>query len=151
MASVSSRAVDFDRRSDGRISIDRPAVLRIGTDAVDIRVDDLTRDGCKVTTDVSLGIGSQVTLGFAGVGQAQATIIWCDGASYGCVFAEPLPPGAVTAATRNNVDRFAGHTPFRPTVKASDVKWSPRSQALLIAGVTSALWIALIAGVLLFH
>lgn len=149
MASVSFRAVDFDRRSGDRTSIDRPAVLRFDGAAVDIRVDDLTRDGCKVTTDATLEIGSQVTLGFAGVGHTPATVIWSDGTSYGCVFAESLPPGAVTAATCNNVDHFAGPTPFRPTVRTSDVKWQPRTQALFIAGAVSSLWALAIAGYML--
>lgn len=149
MATLSARAVASDRRSDDRTRIARTAVLRLDGTSHGIRVEDLTRDGCKITTDVELEIGQTVTLGFAGVGRTQAEVIWCDAESYGCIFEEPLPPGAVTAATRNNVDHFAGPEAMVEPLSASDVKWSPRSQMLIILGAASLLWLALIAGAVL--
>lgn len=149
MATLSARAVGFDRRIDDRTRIARAAVLRIGEVSHAIRVDDLTRDGCKISTKVDLAVGSTVTLGFAGVGRSLAQIVWRDESIYGCIFDEPLAPGAVTAATRNNVDHFAGAEAVIQPVTAAEVKWLPRSQALVIVGATSLLWVALLAGAFL--
>lgn len=143
---LSARAIGFDRRTDDRTRIERPAVLRIGEIALDIRVEDLTRDGCKITTDADLDVGSTVTLGFAGVGRTNAQVVRRDRNGYGCIFDETLPSGAVTAATRNNVDHFSGSRNAVTPVEATDVKWSPRQQILLLIGATSALWGVMIVG-----
>jgi hypothetical protein len=143
---LSARAIGYDRRTDDRTRIERPAVLRIADIALDIRVEDLTRDGCKISTDMDLEIGSTVTLGFAGIGRATAQVVRRDAAGYGCIFDETLPSGAVTAATRNNVDHFSGSRAIVQPVDVADVKWSPRQQALLVIGATSALWGLVILG-----
>lgn len=149
MASVSARALVFDRRGDDRTQIARPAVLSLDGLSHPIRVDDLTRGGCKITTDIDLIVGSTVTLGFAGVGRTSAQIVRHEAGAYGCTFDELLAPGAVTAATRNNVDHFAGPDMPVHAVQSDDVKWSPRGRVLLIAGICGLSWAAVIAGSLL--
>lgn len=151
MATMKARVVRDDRRGDDRTEINRTAVLRLPNDAYDIHVSDLTRDGCKFRGNIDLETGSSVVLGFAGVGHAVAQIIWRDKDTYGCAFDEPLPSGAVTAATRNNIDQLSGLQSYARPLEPRDVKWPRRRQVALIFGSATLLW-ALIIGtaILLF-
>ena len=149
---VHDNAKSIDRRVDMRLSIGRPAVLR--TDRVyEIRVDDLTRRGCRITADVDLAVDSVVTLGFAGVGQSRAQIVRREelgGAFvYGCYFEQLLPSGAVTASTRNNIGQLAAEGEMIGPFSPAEFKMAARHRALLIVGISSALW-ATLAGVAFF-
>ncbi len=149
MAAASPKLGSDDRRIDARTPVNRAAVLRLADQAYPIQVENLTRDGCKITTALDLAPGLVVTLGLAGVGTTTARIVWRSASGYGCMFEESLAPGAVTAALRNNVAYLDEPTLDHPIVTARDVKWSPRARVALIAGVTSLLWAVPITGVLL--
>ena len=152
MASVVQNAVSFDRRADMRLSIDRPAVLRTEDGVHEIRVDDLTRNGCRITANVDVAVDSVVTLGFAGVGQSRAQIVRReqrgDAFVYGCYFEHPLPSGAVTASTRNNIDRLSADDQPIEAFSPAEVKLATRHRALLIIGISSALWAVIASGLL---
>jgi len=143
------RHVVGERRINDRTEINRAAVLRIGDQAHPIQVENLTRDGCKIRTDLSLAPGLIVKLGFAGVGSTSARIVWRSTDGYGCAFDESLPPGAVTAALLNNVERLDDGATDQPIVSVGDVKWSRRRSAGVVVFSVVALWVALIAIVLL--
>ena len=154
VSSVVHSARSFDRRADMRLSIDRPAVLRTEERVYEIRVDDLTRNGCRITSDVDLQVDTVVTLGFAGVGQSRAQIVGReelgDAFVYGCYFEQPLPSGAVTASTRNNIGRLANEGRTTDAFSPAEVKLGARHRMLLILGISSALWAAIAGGVLVF-
>lgn len=154
MASVVHSARSFDRRADMRLSIDRPAVLRTDDQAYEIRVDDLTRNGCRITADVDLEVDTVVTLGFAGVGQSRAQIVrreeLGDAFVYGCYFEQPLPSGAVTASTRNNIGRLTDEGEMIEAFSPAEVKLGARHRMLLIMGISGALWAAIAGGAFIF-
>jgi hypothetical protein len=148
---ISAHTAGYDRRGDFRTRIARPAVLRVADKALHIRVEDLTPDGCKIATDAALEMGSTVTLGFSGIGHTSAQVTWRGQDGYGCVFDKRLPAGAVTAATRNNVNHFSGPDLIAWPVQTSDVKWRSRNRIIFIVGATVMLWSMIITGaVLLF-
>lgn len=132
----------LDRRTRVRVPIDRPAVLRRDSDAHEIRIEDLTRDGCKIKTSVDLKPGDCVTVGLAGIGRHNVVVLWCDGNEYGCVFDEPLPSGAVTAALQNNVDRFAEAALSTP-IPMTNVKWLPRRRLAFVVALVGLSWTAI--------
>lgn len=150
MASAVHNARSFDRRADMRLSIDRPAVLRMEDRVYEIRVDDLTRNGCRITTNVDLQVETVVKLGFAGVGQSRAEIVrreeLGDSFVYGCYFEQPLPPGAVTASTGNNICRLLDDGQMIENFSLAEVKLRGRYRVLLIMGISSALWAAIASG-----
>ena len=145
MAQASFLRAASERRSGDRTAILRPAVLRIENLAVEIKVNDLTRDGCRITCGTALAVGADITLGLAGIGQVTATVLWNNGDTYGCVFHESLPSGSVTAATLNNVNRLDIATNTKPELTPHDVKWGARNRLLFVAAATSCLWIAVFA------
>lgn len=145
MAQASFLRATSERRSDDRTPILRPAVLRVENRAVEIKIDNLTRDGCKITSNTALAVGSEINLGLAGIGQVKAAIVWNDADSYGCVFHETLPSGSVTAATLNNVNQLDMPAHAKQQLTPLDVKWGARNRLLFAGAATSCLWIAVFA------
>ncbi|MDE2403636.1 MAG: PilZ domain-containing protein [Sphingomonadales bacterium] len=135
-----------DQRVDDRLPIDRQAVLRADGIAHEIHIEDLTREGCRITTDLKVATGASIALGIAGVGRVYAQVVWGRDGTYGCVFDAPLPSGSVTAATLNNVQRFVPPREDAATFAADDAKLPLRQRAIIIVGATSLLWAALIGG-----
>ena len=71
---------------------DRPAVelcayvVRAGDQIVDVRVMDLTCDGCRVETVEPLTVGEEVKLSVLGRGAVSATVRWYKGRKAGLLF-----------------------------------------------------------------
>lgn len=148
---LTSQQASFDpaeRRDTERVSIGRKAVLHHGGRSADIVVDDLTRYGCRIVTDVELAAGQVVTLGIAGVGPVETRLVWHGPQGYGCEFMAPLRPGAVTAATEVNVVALGGIDSVTATAPES-TKWSPRARVVVLGVYIVTPWVALgVAGYL---
>lgn len=135
--------VSDDRRVQARTTIDRPAVLRIGDHVEEVEVNDLTRDGCRITASIDLEPLTRVSIGLAGVGHTPARLIWRSATHYGCAFDRPLPTGAVTASKLNNVARLDGIELPRTVISHEEVKYSYRARVAIVGGLSGLLWAAI--------
>lgn len=129
-----------ERRSAERVDIGRPCIVRLadGT-AIQARIEDLTREGCRIDTPVPLSARQSISIGIPGVGTVAAQVMWFGDRGYGCAFDRPLPPGSVTAAIDDNVVPLivAQHPPVETLPHG---KWSPRARIALVGGVTLLFW-----------
>lgn len=125
-----------ERRLLPRAPLGKPGTLRIGDGpATPVQVRDLTRDGCRIETDLKLASGLAIGIGLANVGTTSGKLIWAARGSYGCAFDAPLPAGSVTAACEStNVVDFPGEQRQPP------VKWTTGSTVALIAGSLVLSW-----------
>jgi len=142
--SLSARAIS-DRRISNRTRVGRKAVLRFSDSFQHIELDDLTGDGCKIETDADLEVGSNLTLGLAGIGRTSARVVWRSGDTYGCLFEAPLSPSSVAAANRENVGYLFGVSPAGEEASTHEFKWSARHRLLFIIGSSTLLWATVLA------
>ncbi len=125
-----------DRREFARTMLGRPGTLRVEDAlAAPIQIADLTRDGCRIKTQVELEPWQAVTIGIPGVGQHAARIMWARDGQCGCAFERPLPSGAVTAAMDDNVHHL---NPMGDAVPSVAYKASSRYRAALFAATMLA-------------
>lgn len=122
--------------------IGRVAILRDGDEPVEVRLLDLTREGCRIETSQPLGKDMALPLGIAGIGPVEAVVRWSTGQEYGCEFTIPLPEGAVTSAVACNVTTL-------PIARAIELrrpmvgKWSRAGRLALLAGIMVGPWVAI--------
>jgi len=87
--------MDFSFDSDGRQAerhaVDLDGTLR-GADLqpVDVQLEDLSANGCRLTGAADLRIGDLVTVGVAGAGMRSARVVRQAGGHFGCEFVDPL-------------------------------------------------------------
>lgn len=79
--------------------------LRLGTSAkganrpiTDILVHDLSSEGLLIESPTVLQIGESLAIDLPNAGSRDAIVVWSSSKFYGCRFAEPLSPAAVSAA-----------------------------------------------------
>ncbi|MGT2514716.1 hypothetical protein ACVOMT_11215 [Sphingomonas panni] len=136
-----------NRRGRQRIGIQRSAVLRVaGHPPIPITLVDLTRDGCLIETDAVLAADQQIELGIAGIGTVGARVVRSGTIGYGCEFAETLPSGAITNASRANVVQLETDVMTVAEGAAQAGKVSPRQRLLAVAAIVVLPWAA-IAGI----
>ncbi len=132
-----------NRRGRQRIGIQRSAVLRLaGHPPIPITLVDLTRDGCLIETDAVLAADQQIELGIAGIGTVGARVVRSGTIGYGCEFAETLPSGAITNASRANVVQLESDMAMASADTAPASKISPRQRLLAIAAIVTLPWAA---------
>lgn len=139
---VASQGVAHDaRRREARVPIGRVAIVRDGDEPVEVRLLDLTREGCRIESEQPLTGDTVLRLGIAGIGPVDAVVRWSDGTDYGCEFTIPLPEGAVTSAIACNVTTLPIARAIelrRPTVG----KWSRPARIALLLGIMVGPWVA---------
>jgi hypothetical protein len=84
-----------DRRIAPRRAVGQETTLRRQGAPVHAVLHNLSSTGASVETAVPLVPGSTVTIGLAGAGRFAATVVSANGLRYGCMFAQPLPDGAL--------------------------------------------------------
>jgi hypothetical protein len=144
-----------DRRQTLRSGYGRLGTLRIADAAPsEVIVDNLSRDGCRIRTELPLTRNMPVAIGLAGVGIIAARVVWygCDG--YGCAFDNRLPAGSVTAAFSPTNIRPLELSPGQPTrsdvfVASPSPKWPVAHRALAVLLLSGVSW-AVIGAVALF-
>ena len=74
--------------------------LKLGTEAGDERVTvhDLSLTGVLLETSVPMLVGAIFDIELPEIGTVEATVVWNSGEFYGCQFALPISPAAVSAA-----------------------------------------------------
>lgn len=88
-----------------------PARLAVAEGSVvDVRVVDLSYDGCQIDVAKALIDGEQVQLSVGGRGMIQATVRWCRGGRAGLKFAEEARPAT---AIKRNPNKNASGMPAR--------------------------------------
>jgi hypothetical protein len=120
----------------------RDVALAYRDTRVPARLAYLTREGCRLTGGDLPDRGTPVTIDIGGVGRVNAEIIWRNGEAVGCAFMKSLPPGAVTAAMRQNVRASGSDADHRANWldKVVPVKWSPRARIAIIGLLAIACW-----------
>ena len=63
-----------------------------------VEIHDLSTSGMLIETSVELAAGETIEIELPRTGPQIAKVIWTSGRFYGCRFAEPIPPAAVSAA-----------------------------------------------------
>ena len=63
-----------------------------------VEIHDLSTSGMLIETAVDLTVGEAIEIELPRTGPQTAKVIWTSGRFYGCRFAEPMPPAAVSAA-----------------------------------------------------
>ncbi|WP_076072059.1 PilZ domain-containing protein [Sphingomonas montana] len=99
IAAKKEKAPSADRRQAARSDYGRTGTLRIAdAPPVEVIVQDLNRDGCRIETSQRLVPNLGVAIGLAGVGIVEGKILWHGSQGYGCAFVNRLPAGSITAA-----------------------------------------------------
>lgn len=91
-----------ERRASPRTPFGHPAVLQFEDQSTQVTICDLTREGCRIETEVELGANMVVSIGIPGIGHTSGRIIWKSDREFGCAFDRSLQPGAITAAFSHN-------------------------------------------------
>jgi transcriptional regulator with XRE-family HTH domain len=64
----------------------------------DVLIHDLSTGGMLIETSAKLALGDDLEVELPRTGAQNAQVVWSSGSYYGCRFAEPVAPGAVSAA-----------------------------------------------------
>lgn len=150
MAELDRLSNSDDRRSTDRTELGRRGVLRIGGDprSTEVTVLDLTREGCRVETDVIVPDNADIEIGIGNLGRMKASVMWRKHDSFGCAFDVPLPPGAITAALGpTNVVALPSESTYAAPAPLTH-KFSPRTRLFLLLGASIVCWAAIGAVVL---
>jgi hypothetical protein len=89
MAAFGTRRVQTGRRSDSRSRVQADARLETVASSKRACLNDISRGGASVTTDLPLRRGTDVFLHWGEI-HAFATVVWLDGDRCGLKFDEPL-------------------------------------------------------------
>ncbi|MEI5687819.1 PilZ domain-containing protein [Sphingomonas kyungheensis] len=82
-----------DDRGSERFTVGLNATLRDQvTRPHDVMIDDLSLTGFRLSGGPALTVGSEASIGFAGIGIHQARVTRQDGDVYGCEFVTPITP-----------------------------------------------------------
>jgi hypothetical protein len=145
-------------RGAERHALDADATLRAEDQVpVDVLVADLSTTGCLFVCAAPLAPGSEVTIGIAGVGRREATVVRALEQRYGCEFAVPLTPAEFAAAQNAPGGTIVNFPAWSPGASASDVD-APTAARLpgavrltVLAGVTAITWSAIIGVLAWLH
>ncbi|UZW56589.1 PilZ domain-containing protein [Sphingobium sp. JS3065] len=78
-------------RVSNRQKLLRPSTLRLREQKpFDVVIDDLSSEGCRISSTVPLAAGEAISLGLPGIGRCAARVIWSGGKVAGCRFDRPL-------------------------------------------------------------
>ncbi len=140
-----------DPRTEDRLEVDRPAVLRFGASVEDVVLLDLTTGGCRFRSHADLPLFARVSVGIGGIGHRVAHIIWKADGTYGCAFEEPIPGHAVISDAPDNVAQILTATHLRQMELEGDMtddeKLPMQLRMVVIGGLAVALWTGLLAAV----
>jgi len=132
------------RRSE-RVAMEVDATLRDQSKTpIDVVVLDISSTGFRVSSPNRLEEGSRISLGLAGIGMNQATVIWRSKNVYGCQFEAPLPQEDVARA-RSGTSVIAGDFQVLPSSKGRQTsdsfkKYPPIARTAIIIGSSAMLW-----------
>lgn len=89
---IPSQSISLAARPGRRLVELRGFLVRPNDEIVDIRVLDLSYDGCGVETATRLGVDEVVRISVLGRGAVRASVRWCEGRKAGLLFVpEPAP------------------------------------------------------------
>jgi hypothetical protein len=84
--------------TDRRRSIRRALHLGVGGDGEPVTIHDLSLTGALLETSVPMLVGAIFEVELPHAGTVEASVIWNSGEYYGCQFALPISPAALSAA-----------------------------------------------------
>ena len=91
----------LEQRTAPRRLINLGAHLRgAKADPVDVRVIDLSPEGCRITPGGALAAGDQAWLKLTGIEAIGCSVVWTDGTDAGCAFHRTLNETEVEIARR---------------------------------------------------
>jgi hypothetical protein len=142
----------LDRTSE-RLPIGRASTLRgPDGDPIDVRIEDLSTTGCRLSTPISVEADEEIMIGLPGVGMRAARVIWQQEGEAGCAFTAPLAYAEVQA-TRTSETLM--HVDFQPLPVPSIALDAPldreiisprmRLAVILVAAITAWALIAALA------
>lgn len=133
-------------RTSERLPVGRASTLR-GSDGdpIDVRIEDLSTTGCRLSTPTPVEINEEIMIGLPGVGMRAARVIWQQEEEAGCAFIAPLAYADVEATrTSETLMHFDfGTRPTPPIVCDVPLEGelvSPRGRLLVISGAAMAAW-----------
>ena|SRR5690348_12622571 len=63
--------------------------------ALDVRIADLSKGGCRFSASRAVQAGAYVTLALGSAGYYDAQVVWSDGSHHGAAFEHPLHPAVL--------------------------------------------------------
>lgn len=105
MAGFGTRRVQVGRRIDSRLRVQADARLETVASSRVIQLNDISRGGASVTSDMPLRRGADVFLHWGEI-HAFATVVWLNGNMAGLKFDEPLSEREVQMARALSGDSF---------------------------------------------
>lgn len=89
---------ELEPKSDRRRSPRRALRLGVGSDGEPVTIHDLSLTGALLETSVPMLVGAAFEVELPQAGKVEASIVWSSGEYYGCQFALPISPSALSAA-----------------------------------------------------
>lgn len=94
---ILSNSMDGPRPRMPRVETDGWATLRDGSNALTVRVRDISQGGVRVACETLIPQGTDVVVGLAGLEPQPGIVCWCEGGFTGIAFNRLIPLGELTA------------------------------------------------------
>lgn len=99
---------EVDARGAVRFTVDHDSTVRgMNGEPVDVVVENFSRTGFLFTGDADLPVGTLISVGLAGAGAREATVVRRDGQQHGCEFLVPIPRRDMANAFRSQDEVLA--------------------------------------------
>lgn len=139
-----------ERRQDTRHPLDAAATLRVArTVPRDVLIHDLSAGGCQFVSAKPIALGSSISVGIAGVGMREATIVRSHAGLHGCAFEQPLNATELNRAGRIDTVH-SGHFVIpagSELLEPSLGKYSGATRLGVLLASAAAAWALLILGI----
>lgn len=97
-----------DARGSVRFNVDHASTVRgMNGEPIDVVVENFSRTGFLFEGDVDFPVGSLISVGLAGSGAREATVMRREGRHHGCEFLVPLPMRELENAFRSREQMVA--------------------------------------------
>ncbi|MFL6764679.1 MAG: PilZ domain-containing protein [Sphingomicrobium sp.] len=89
---------ELDTNGERRRVPRRALRLGVGSDGGSVTIHDLSLTGALLETSTAMLVGAMLEVELPTAGKIEAEVIWNSGEYYGCQFALPISPSALSAA-----------------------------------------------------
>jgi hypothetical protein len=146
MMAVQLRVRDTEeRRTSSRRVVAQASTMRaIHPSPIDVTVQDVSRDGCQLSCEADLPLGTPLSIGLAGGGMTRGHIVRRTGQQYGCVFDTVLTPEQLRDAfgAQQVIMPFPAAPWAVPLPEPAMDRWPGAVRAAVLLGGAGLCWAA---------
>jgi hypothetical protein len=161
MASAAAFKTDVladEVRSSRRHILWLSARVSVRGEAEQVLIHNMSTSGLLFEATLALTLGDRIEIDLPEAGTISAEIVWCSDSYYGCEFASPILPAAVSASRLRSPSprpaaEFRDQTAapeYVPLAAAVPGALSPLQKTAIIVGAATACWVPIIAAVAYF-